>query len=99
MGRPESDDERQPQEPITKKRRRDEHLAPLTLNVALDPEPKEVQADGGSTARIPWGWESPGRRTDITWFNHDIRYYRRIPYTIRIGVAGLPGHCQKENSI
>ena len=40
VGRPESDDERQPEEPITKKRRQDDHLAPLTLIVGLD-EPKE----------------------------------------------------------
>jgi len=53
VGRPESDDERQPQEPITKKRRRDEHMAPLTLNVALDPEPKEVQVEATKEVAPP----------------------------------------------
>lgn len=44
VGRPESDDERQPEEPITKKRRQDDHLAPLTLIVGLD-EPNEKVAE------------------------------------------------------
>ena len=62
MGRPESDDERQPQEPITKKRRRDEHMAPLTLNVGLDPEPKEAQAMGGWSELILKAWTVAKKR-------------------------------------
>eukprot|EP00438_Fugacium_kawagutii_P013814 Skav210605 [mRNA] locus=scaffold234:74391:82575:+ [translate_table: standard] len=52
VGRPESDDERQPQEPITKKRRSDEHLAPLTLNVGLD-EPKDPRKAPKAPAPTP----------------------------------------------
>jgi len=52
VGRPESDDERQPEEPITKKRRQDDHLAPLTLIVGLD-EPKEKVAEAPAEPMEP----------------------------------------------